>query len=200
MKKSRPPAYYLRRLGIYIAIAIFGSTSPVVAVEFNVDILDSEDRENIDLSRFSRAGYIMPGTYTLSMRLNDRGISDQDITFVERTREDQLVVEACLTPEQVDLLGLREDALKMIQWLDGGRCADFSALEGIVLRGDLSESSLQVAMPQAWLEYQDASWLPVSRWEEGIPGLHLITTSTLTSPSHGAGIRARVPASAAPPG
>ena len=169
MKKSRPPAYYLRRLGIYIAIAIFGSTSPVVAVEFNVDILDSEDRENIDLSRFSRAGYIMPGTYTLSMRLNDRGISDQDITFVERTREDQLVVEACLTPEQVDLLGLREDALKMIQWLDGGRCADFSALEGIVLRGDLSESSLQVAMPQAWLEYQDASWLPVSRWEEGIP-------------------------------
>lgn len=84
MKKSRPPAYYLRRLGIYIAIAIFGSTSPVVAVEFNVDILDSEDRENIDLSRFSRAGYIMPGTYTLSMRLNDRGISDQDITFVAK--------------------------------------------------------------------------------------------------------------------
>ncbi|CEL82534.1 outer membrane protein for export and assembly of type 1 fimbriae [Klebsiella quasipneumoniae] len=171
MKKSKPPAYYLRRLGVYIAIAIFGSTSPVVAVEFNVDILDSEDRENIDLSRFSRAGYIMPGIYTLSMRLNDHGISDQDITFVERTRDDQLVVEACLTPEQVDLLGLREDALKMIQWLDGGRCADFSALEGMVLRGDLSESSLQVSVPQAWLEYQDASWLPISRWEDGIPGL-----------------------------
>ncbi len=136
-----------------------------------MDILDSEDRENIDLSRFSRAGYIMPGTYTLSMRLNDHGISDQDITFVERTRDDQLVVEACLTPEQVDLLGLREDALKMIQWLDGGRCADFSALEGMVLRGDLSESSLQVSVPQAWLEYQDASWLPISRWEDGIPGL-----------------------------
>ncbi|MDM4118500.1 FimD/PapC N-terminal domain-containing protein [Klebsiella oxytoca] len=66
MKKSRPPAFYLRRLGIYIVIAIFGSTSPVVAVEFNIDILDSEDRENIDLSRFSRAGYIMPGSYTLS--------------------------------------------------------------------------------------------------------------------------------------
>ncbi|STV89941.1 fimbrial protein SteB [Klebsiella michiganensis] len=59
----------------------------------------------------------------------------------------------------------------MIQWLDEGRCADFSALEGVVLRGDLSESSLQIAVPQAWLEYQDASWLPVSRWEEGIPGM-----------------------------
>lgn len=83
MKKSRPPAFYLRRLGIYIAIAIFGSTSPVVAVEFNIDILDSEDRENIDLSRFSRAGYIMPGTYTLSMRLNEHSISDQDVSFLK---------------------------------------------------------------------------------------------------------------------
>lgn len=60
MKKSKPPAYYLRRLGVYIAIAIFGSTSPVVAVEFNVDILDSEDRENIDLSRFSRPDILCP--------------------------------------------------------------------------------------------------------------------------------------------
>jgi outer membrane usher protein FimD/PapC len=82
-----------------------------------------------------------------------------------------VVVETCLTPEQVALLGLREDALKMIKWLDEGRCADFSALEGVVLRGDLSESSLQIVVPQAWLEYQDASWLPVSRWEEGIPGM-----------------------------
>ena len=142
-----------------------------MAVEFNIDILDSEDRENIDLSRFSRAGYIMPGTYTLSMRLNEHGISDQEISFIERTRDDGVVVETCLTPAQVELLGLRDDALNMIKWLDEGRCADFSALEGVVLRGDLSESSLQIAVPQAWLEYQDASWLPVSRWEEGIPGM-----------------------------
>lgn len=134
------------------------------------------------------------------MRLNEHGISDQDITFVERTRDDQLVVEACLTPEQVDLLGLREDALKMIQWLDNGRCADFTALEGMVLRGDLSESSLQISIPQAWLEYQDASRLPVSRWEEGILVCCLITTSTPTSRFLGAAIRARVPALAAPPG
>lgn len=142
----------------------------------------------------------MPGTYTLSMRLNDHGISDQDITFVERTRDDQLVVEACLTPEQVDLLGLREDALKMIQWLDGSRCADFTALEGIVLRGDLSESSLQVSVPQAWLEYQDASRYPFPAGKTVFPVCCLITTSTRTSRFRGAAIRARVPALAGPPG
>jgi len=173
MKKSRPPVYYLRRLGIYIFIAIFGSTSPVQAVEFNMDILDAEDRENIDLSRFSRAGYIMPGTYTLNVRLNDHGISDQEVAFIERIKNEQSVVEVCLTPQQVELFGLRDDALKMINWLDDGQCADFSALEGVTLRGDLSESSLYIAVPQAWMEYQDASWLPISRWEEGISGVLL---------------------------
>lgn len=173
MEKNRPPVFYLRRLGVYIFFAIFGSPSSLMAVEFNLDILDAEDRENIDLSRFSQAGYFMPGTYTLNMRLNEHGISDQDVSFVERIRDGKATVEACLTPEQVDLLGLREDAIKKITWLDNGRCADFSALDGIVMRGDLSESSLHMAVPQAWLEYQDASWLPISRWEEGVPGILL---------------------------
>ncbi|WP_154675988.1 FimD/PapC N-terminal domain-containing protein, partial [Entomohabitans teleogrylli] len=134
---------------------------------------DAEDRANIDLSRFSRAGYIMPGIYTLSIRLNDQRISEQEVAFIERRVNDRPIVEACLAPRQVEQLGLREDALKMIAWRDDGNCADFSALDGVVLRGDLSESTLYVAVPQAWLEYQDASWLPISRWENGIPGMML---------------------------
>ena len=31
---------------------------PVHAVEFNVDMIDAEDRENIDISRFEKKGYI----------------------------------------------------------------------------------------------------------------------------------------------
>ncbi len=173
MEKTTPPVFYLRRLGVYIFIAMFCTPTPLKAIEFNMDILDAEDRENIDLSRFSRAGYIMPGTYTLNMRLNEHAISDQDITFVEKVRNGVPVVEACLTPEQVELLGLREDALKMIAWDQDGRCADFSALEGVITRGNLASASLYLSVPQAWLEYQDASWLPVSRWEEGVAGAML---------------------------
>lgn len=173
MEKNRPPVFYLRRLGVYIFIAMFGYSSPIVAIEFNTAILDAEDRENIDLSSFSRPGYIMPGTYTLNMRLNDHTISDQEVSFVERLRDDETHVEVCLTPEQVGLLGLRRDALDLIVWNDNGHCADFSALTGMTARGSLAESSLYISVPQAWLEYQDASWLPISRWENGIPGLLL---------------------------
>lgn len=36
---------------------------PAYAIDFNTDVLDAADRQNIDFSRFSRAGYIMPGQY-----------------------------------------------------------------------------------------------------------------------------------------
>ncbi|MFM5466164.1 FimD/PapC N-terminal domain-containing protein [Aeromonas simiae] len=47
----------------YIISLVLAGFGTVKAVEFNIDLLDSIDRENIDLSQFSQAGYIMPGTY-----------------------------------------------------------------------------------------------------------------------------------------
>lgn len=165
-----------RRLVICILTALQGLSLQVYAMEFNTDILDAEDRKNIDLSRFSQAGYIMPGTYSLSLKLNESVISQQEIIFEEvpsLNPEAKGEVRACLSREQVALLGLTEEALEKIVFNSQGTCADFSALEGVVLRGDLSESILQVSVPQIWLEYQDASWLPPSRWENGIPGVML---------------------------
>lgn len=162
------------RLSVYIFIAIFGVTPTAYSVEFNTDLLDSEDKTNIDLSRFSQAGYIMPGTYSLGLRLNDHVISDQEITFIEEKDNDgNPIIKTCLTKEQVLLMGLREDAFSQVKFDEHGQCADFSSLDGIVLRGDLSESTLYASVPQAWLEYQDSSWLPPSRWENGISGLLL---------------------------
>ncbi|EOL9404040.1 FimD/PapC N-terminal domain-containing protein, partial [Escherichia coli] len=48
---------------------------PAYAVDFNTDVLDAADRQNIDFSRFSRAGYIMPGQYQMEIRVNDQDIS-----------------------------------------------------------------------------------------------------------------------------
>jgi outer membrane usher protein PapC len=175
------------KLGIYVFLALFGFTPSTGAVEFNIDLLDSDDKDNIDLSRFSQAGYIMPGTYSLSLKLNDSIISDQEITFKEVSGEETSSVHACLNTEQVKMLGLKPDALKKLKFDDNGLCADFSALDGVVLRGDLSELTLNIAVPQAWLEYQDSSWLPPSRWEDGIPGILLdySVNTNITKPSNG---------------
>lgn len=181
--------FHRTRLGLCILISLYGYSSAVYSVEFNTDILDAQDRSNIDLSRFSRAGYIMPGTYSLAVRLNDRNINEQDIIFreVPAAQGTSHDVQICLSREQVALLGLKDDAHKRIVFDDDGQCADFSSLEGLVLRGDLSTSSLYISIPQAWLEYQDASWLPPSRWENGIPGVMLDynLNATYTNPNRG---------------
>lgn len=159
---------------LFIYLSCYSSGSS--AVEFNTDILNTEDRSNIDLSRFSQAGYIMPGTYHLMLKLNERNISEQDVLFREISQDDTETspeIQACLTREQVDMLGLKESALEKVHFDEHGRCADFSALEGLVLRGDLSTSALYISVPQAWLEYLDSTWLPPSRWENGIPGMML---------------------------
>ncbi|HBE7741844.1 TPA: fimbria/pilus outer membrane usher protein [Escherichia coli] len=162
-----------------------------IAVEFNTDILDDDIKNNIDLSRFSQAGYIMPGFYTLNMKVNENSAADLDFYFYERNNDkNQQVasaVEVCITQEQLPLIGLKPELIKKITWWHDGQCADFSALEGIIFRGDLSESALYMAVPQAWLEYSDANWLPPSRWEEGEPGVifDYSLTSAVTAPEKG---------------
>lgn len=175
MKKSASHNFKHRALVLCIAAALMNYHSAVFAVEFNTELLDANDKSNIDLSRFAQAGYIMPGTYTLTIRVNGHAIKDADITFYERPDKKEgngpVPVEACLSPEQVPLLGLKEDLLAKITWWRDGQCADFSALPGITLTGNLADSILNIAIPQAWMEYQDATWLPPSRWEDGIPGI-----------------------------
>jgi len=168
-------SFRIKKLSVLILTAILGFIPVAHAVEFNTDILDAEDKSNIDLSRFSQAGYIMPGKYSLSIKVNDHTVQDVDIFFYERPEKKQadgtIPVEECLPPAQISLLGLKSDASAKLGRWHNDECVDFSGLPGIALRGDLAESSLLISIPQAWLEYQDASWLPPSRWEDGVPGV-----------------------------
>ncbi|KJY06047.1 FimD/PapC N-terminal domain-containing protein [Morganella morganii] len=51
------------------------------AINFNTSFLDSDSQE-IDFSKFSRANYVMPGTYLLATKLNNNVItSDENILF-----------------------------------------------------------------------------------------------------------------------
>ena len=43
---------------------------PLYAIEFNTDMIDAEDRKNIDLSQFEKKGYIPVGTYVARVQIN----------------------------------------------------------------------------------------------------------------------------------
>jgi len=79
--------------------------------------------------------------------------------------------EACLSPDLVAKLGLKESVLPKLKWDHGGHCLVQNSLQGLEARGDLSTSSLYINIPQAWVEYTSENWDPPSRWEDGVPGI-----------------------------
>ncbi|KAE9776844.1 fimbria/pilus outer membrane usher protein [Escherichia coli] len=163
--------------GITYALMLSLAGAPAYAVDFNTDVLDAADRQNIDFSRFSQAGYIMPGQYQMEIMVNDQGISPSafPVTFLEPPVSGQdgkkPLPQACLTPEMVSRMGLTATSQEKVTYWNNGQCADLSQLPGVEIRPNPAEGMLYINMPQAWLEYSDASWLPPSRWDNGIPGL-----------------------------
>ncbi|MCK2181572.1 outer membrane usher protein [Hafnia paralvei] len=164
--------FHINKISLAMALAVAGTSLSSEAVEFNTDMLDTADKANIDFSRFSKANYILPGLYQLALRVNDQSVGEYPFNFYPRENEPDSS-EACLSPELVSELGLKPAALNKVTYWHQGECADFSQLQGTTVRGDLSNSSLQLSIPQAWIEYSDPNWVPSSRWDEGIPGLLL---------------------------
>lgn len=163
-----------RILGLIISYLASGALLGVQAEEviFNSDVLDLNDKKNIDLGQFSRGDFIMPGKYAMTVRINKMGIPDQMVPFYVPEKDPE-GSEACISPELVKQFGLKEGIAKKITWWHDNECVVASSLPGMVVRGDLPSTTLYVNIPQAYLEYSDDNWDPPSRWDEGIPGILL---------------------------
>ncbi|EFB2837586.1 PapC/FimD family outer membrane usher protein [Escherichia coli] len=163
--------------GITYVLLLSFAGAPTYAVDFNTDVLDAADRQNIDFSRFSQVGYIMPGQYQMEIIVNDQGISPSafPVTFLEPPVSGENgkkpLPQACLIPEMVRRMGLTVASQEKVTYWNNGQCANLSQLPGVEIRPNLAEGMLYINIPQAWLEYSDSSWLPPSRWDNGIPGL-----------------------------
>ncbi|MDM1838824.1 outer membrane usher protein [Serratia marcescens] len=165
--------FRLHILSACVALVLGSLASKAGAVEdiqFNTDVLDVNDRKNIDLSQFSRGGYIMPGQYGMAVHINKATLPEQPVAFYAPD-DDANGSRACLSPELVAQLGIRAEALKKLTWWREGACLDEASLPGMEVRGDLATSALYLSIPQAYLDYASEDWDPPARWDEGIPGL-----------------------------
>ena len=151
-------------------ISLAGTALAAADIEFNTDVLDLNDRTNIDLSRFARSGFILPGTYSMVVQINTQPIAEQSVAFYAPD-DDPKGSQACLSPELVDQLGLKTSGLEKLQWWKDGQCLDPTGLPGMEVSADLASSTLNINLPQAYLEYSAINWDPPSRWDEGVPGL-----------------------------
>lgn len=165
----------LKMLGVYMCLVLATPIIRVYAVDdiqFNTDILDVNDRENIDLSQFSRGGYIMPGTYGMIVRVNNNDLPEQTIPFYVPP-DDPKGSQACISTSLAEQLGFKESVLKELSWWHEGECLNIASVQGMEVRGDIASNTLYVSVPQAFLEYIAANWDPPSRWENGLPGFLL---------------------------
>lgn len=137
--------------------------------QFNTDVLDLKDRQNLDLGVFASANFIMPGEYTLMVHLNRDTLTEFSVAFIAPD-DDPKNSLACLSPLLVNELGLKEQTLKKLTWWRDGACLDLGSVPGMQARGDLGTSGLYLSVPQDQLEYTAPNWDPPSRWDDGITG------------------------------
>ncbi|MDM3869180.1 outer membrane usher protein [Proteus faecis] len=143
------------------------------SVQFNTELLDLNDKKNIDLDKFSKANYIMPGGYTLKIKLNNNSILPEQKVFFFQSKEDKNKTVACLNKELVNNIGFKEDIIKKLIWKNNEQCVDLNSIPGTVINGDLSTSTLSLNIPQAYLDYRTTNWDPPSAWDDGIIGAFL---------------------------
>lgn len=162
-------------LALYISLLLgtpIAVSHAAEEIEFNTDLLDINDRENINLNQFSRAGFIMPGTYTLLLNINGHEIPEKKISFYSE-KGDPNSSRACIKRNLIDLFGLKNEKLNDLTWWHDGECLDENSLTGTEVRGDLSTSTLYINIPKAYLEYVSDNWEPPSRWDNGLSGFLL---------------------------
>ncbi|MEQ0827718.1 fimbria/pilus outer membrane usher protein [Enterobacter dykesii] len=88
-------------IGVFLAFLAVKGVHAEENVEFNTDVLDIKERNNVDLSQFSRAGYLMPGKYQLTLKVNKTDIPDQTVEYFP-PEDDPKGSEVCLTAEPKD--------------------------------------------------------------------------------------------------
>lgn len=152
-----------------LSVIIIGCAS-AYAVEFNKDLIEAEDRENVNLSQFETDGQLPVGKYSLSTLINNKRTPIHlDLQWV---LIDNLTA-VCVTPEQLTLLGFTDEIIEEAQQnlIDG--CYPIEKEKQITTYLDKGKMQLSISAPQAWLKYKDANWTPPELWDHGIAGAFL---------------------------
>lgn len=140
------------------------------SIEFNTDVLDVKDLSRVDLSRFSQIGFIMPGEYLMTVRVNEIELPEQRIRFLPPENNPKGSVP-CVTPDILKQLDLKVSAIRKTVYWHQGQCLDLASLEGVEAHADLGDNSLYLNIPLTYLEYTSDEWDPPSRWNHGIAGV-----------------------------
>ncbi|EGT3572849.1 fimbrial biogenesis outer membrane usher protein [Citrobacter amalonaticus] len=156
-----------KRTLLSLAIAMTVSL-PVAAqatqeeVQFDPSFLSMGSDAPLDLERFARGGSATPGTFRTRIFLNDQIQTTENVTFRELADKS---VEPCLTPALLAQL-----PLKLSENVMSAQCVDLKALiPQAQAFFDSSDQSLQLSVPQMYVDRMPRGAVPPSAWDSGVP-------------------------------
>lgn len=157
---------------LYSACVTASLSAPLYAIEFNTDMIDAEDRQNIDLSQFEKKGYIPVGSYLVRVKINKNTLPKAyNMEWVKADNESGS--QLCLTKDRLTEFGFANSFIEPLQTLDQQGCLDLSHKPELIIRLDKANMVLTLTVPQAWMKYQAKNWTPPEYWDDGIAGLML---------------------------
>lgn len=144
-------------------------------VFFNVDLLDIQERENIDFSRFESLNYIAPGDYELDIVINNQSImlKHKLISFYEHVIDNHAVSEACFNHDLIESIPFTSFVKKNISYNNDNGCAEFKKISGIRIKPVINEGKLYINAPTVYFTYNDDSFPSPEVWDDGISGVIL---------------------------
>lgn len=151
-----------------IIFASLLSSGNIFATEFNIDAIDKDQRGDVDLSLFKDKATVAPGQYFVTVAINDTVLANG---WLLTWRETKHSVDVCIPADLADTFGLQDKIRSSLPEKDG--CVDFQTLADIRFTFEQPTQTLKVTIPQAWLQYRSANWMPPATWDNGVPGVLL---------------------------
>ncbi|QDL35737.1 fimbria/pilus outer membrane usher protein [Serratia liquefaciens] len=159
-----------------LATALLCSHAQAEALWFPPELVSGVG-ETADLSRFER-GEQLPGTYSVSVYLNQEELGVRDMPFVVADTPEKRAgvtdgtgLMAVLTRQELIAAGVRPEAF-------GEQRADEDATPQPLSPGsiipqatthfDFQQMRLDISIPHKWVQKRPRNWLPPEQWDDGI--------------------------------
>ncbi|EMQ2083347.1 fimbria/pilus outer membrane usher protein [Yersinia enterocolitica] len=140
------------------------------SAEFDNIFLNTEHGgSGIDLSRFSKGGSVLPGSYRADIYLNNTLIGNENVEFKAR---DDKSVHACLYSSVIASLNLKTEALppeSLTPLKKENGCVDLASfIPDAQVTFDNGEQRLDIAIPQALLLRTARGTVNPALWDSGV--------------------------------
>lgn len=142
------------------------------STDFNIDMIKSDNKENINNEQFSNELYIKPGEYSFDLFINNKRIKSYNIYYIETNKK---TIYECIPFEIKKYFNLKEQEdqkikSKMVLYNDKIECIDEKSLIGLNIKteSNINLARFNISIPEIYQKQMYDNWTPTEFWDDGI--------------------------------